>query len=150
MIIYKITNKINGKVYIGQTSSTIEKRWKKHQYDAYGKRSWQIHKFQEAIKEFGADNFTVEQIDVAATKEEANAKEIYWIKQYNATEEGYNVSRGGKNSGRDCKVMNTCTGVVFNSMVEAAEVYGVTVESIRQAVKNPTWKCCGFHWKRAE
>lgn len=149
MIIYKITNKINGKVYIGRTSKSIKSRWKEHQCKAYGKRKWEICKFQEAIKEFGADNFIVEQIDVAATKEEANAKEIFWIKHYNATEDGYNVSPGGRNGGHYCKVMNTCTGVVFNSMVEAAEVYGVSVTSIYQAVKN-NWKCCGFRWKRVE
>lgn len=150
MKIYKITNKINDMVYIGRTSKSIESRWKDHQRDAFGKRSWQIHKFQRAIKDFGAENFTVEQIDVAATKEEADEKEIYWIEFYNATEKGYNTSIGGKNSGRNCKVTNVETGEIFVSMVEAANAYGVNVNAIRQAVKNPTWKCCGCHWKKAE
>ena len=148
MIIYKITNRINGMVYIGQTSKSLEHRWKVHCYSVKKKHS--CFKLQKAIAEFGADNFTVEQIDVAATKEEANAKEIFWIKHYNAIEDGYNVSPGGRNGGHYCKVMNTDTGVVFDSMVEAAEAYGVSVSSIHQAVKNPTWTCCGYHWKRVE
>lgn len=150
MIIYKITNKINGKVYIGQTKRSIEERWRGHCNQAFDKkRDYQKFKLQYAILEFGAENFTVEVIDYAATKEEANRKEIYWIKQYDSVENGYNTSPGGRNGGHYCKVMNTCTGVVFNSMVEAAEVYGVSVTSIYQAVKN-NWKCCGFHWKKVE
>lgn len=75
MKIYKITNKINGMVYIGRTSKSIEERWKVHCHNVKSKHA--CFKFQKAIAEFGAENFTVEQIDVAATKEEADAKEVY-------------------------------------------------------------------------
>ena len=145
MIIYKITNRINGKVYIGQTQTSLAARWRGHRSQVNKKHS--CFKLHKAIAECGAENFTVEQIDIATTKEEANEKEIYWIGFYNATENGYNTSRGGKNSGRDKKVMNVETGEVFASMVEAAKAVGVTTEALRQAVKNPTWKCRGCHWK---
>jgi predicted GIY-YIG superfamily endonuclease len=146
MIIYKVTNRINGMVYIGQTRTSLEKRWSSHRSAVNSRFS--CFKLQKAIKEYGAENFTIEQIDCAATKDEANSKEMYWIKHYNSVENGYNTSPGGRNGGSYIKVMNVETGEVFNSMVEAGKAYGVSCNSIRQAVKNPTWVCCGYHWRK--
>ena len=148
MLIYKVTNKVNGKVYIGKTKGSVEARWKKHCYQAHDqKRDHMKFKLQYAILEFGAENFTVEQIDCAATTEEANQKEMYWIKHYDSIEKGYNTSPGGKCGANYTKVMNVETGEVFSSMIEAAEAYGVSHAAIPQAVKYG-WKCCGFHWKK--
>lgn len=148
MTIYKITNRINGKVYIGQTKKKLEVRWRRHCNDT--KCKWKCFKLQKAILEFGKENFTVEAIDVAVTEDEANAKEIYWIKFYNAVEDGYNTAIGGKGGGHYRKVMCVETGQIFNTMVEAAKAVGVTHRSIHQAVKNPTWKCAGYHWADAK
>lgn len=141
LIIYKVTNKTDGKVYIGKTKGSLETRWKQHCHNAFGKREWLKAKLQYAIQEQGADAFTVEQIDCAATNEEANAKEMYWIKHYDSIEKGYNTSPGGRNGGHYRKVMNVETGEVFNSMVDAAKAYHVTHGAIAQAVKNPSWLC---------
>ena len=93
MIIYKITNKINGKVYIGQTIKTLERRWKQHCTRAKNKR----YALCEAIKKYGKENFTVEQIDVACSRDELDTKEIYWIKFYDSmSPNGYNMTGGGK------------------------------------------------------
>lgn len=148
MIIYKVTNLVNGMVYIGKTKRSLETRWKQHCRDMNSRIA--CFKLQQAIKEFGAENFKIEQIDCAATKEEADAKEVYWIQFYHATEDGYNTSPGGKAGGNYRKVMVVETGQTFNSMVDAAKTFGVSVGSIAQAVKNPTWKCCGLHWKKAD
>lgn len=91
MYIYKITNKINNKIYIGQTVNTPEKRWKRHIQDS---KYLDTH-FARAIKKYGSDNFIVEAIDTASTKEELNQKEIYWINYYNSAKEGYNSTDGG-------------------------------------------------------
>lgn len=144
MKIYKITNKINGKMYVGQTKKSLEARWKQHQKDSNS--HFFCYKFQKAIREFGAENFTVEQIDCAANKEEANAKEVFWINFYNAVEEGYNTSPGGKSGGNYKKVMNVETGQVFDSQKEAAKHYGVNCEAIRQAIDKPHRKSAGHHW----
>lgn len=95
MIIYKITNKINGKVYIGQTVRTLKQRWKDHRSEAKDcKRGRAIHK---AIRKYGVENFTVEQIDVATCQEELNEKERYWIEFYDSMNrnKGYNLTNGG-------------------------------------------------------
>ncbi len=86
--IYKITNKINGKVYIGQ-SIHIEKRWKEHIFD--NRKNSLIHL---AIIKYGKENFSFEVIEECNQKE-LNQKEQYWIKKYNSFENGYNLTRGG-------------------------------------------------------
>ena len=81
MYIYKVTNIINGKLYIGQTTRFIQDRWERHINDALSNRL-DTH-FARAIRKYGPENFVVEQIDVASSQEELNEKEIYWIKFYN-------------------------------------------------------------------
>jgi len=92
MVVYKVTNKINGKVYIGQTTKTLQRRWTKHCIAA---KTDNIP-FHRALMKYGFDNFTVEQIDVASSQDELNKKEIYWIEYYNSLlPNGYNVCKGG-------------------------------------------------------
>ena len=57
--IYKITNVLNGKMYIGKTSSTIEERWKEHRHDAT-RKSKEYRPLYSAIQKYGADNFIIE------------------------------------------------------------------------------------------
>lgn len=96
MYIYKITNKINNKVYIGQTINDIETRWKRHCNDALTNRI--DTKFSRAIRKYGPDNFIVEQLDSATSKKELDEKEKYWIKEYNSTILGYNCTDGGEDT----------------------------------------------------
>lgn len=145
MIIYKITNKINGMVYIGQTKRSLEARWKAHCAAVNSRISY--FKLQKAIVEYGKESFAIEQIDVAATKDEADEKESYWIKHYNAIENGYNTARGGKDGGRRKRVTSVEDGLVFDSMIDAAKHYGRAPQAIWQAIKNPSWTCAGQHWK---
>ena len=94
MIIYKIQNKINGKIYIGQTVGTLEHRMSQHK--ANGKK---ISVIGNAIHKYGWDNFDVEVIDEAETIEELNRKEIYWIGYYKSlSPNGYNLELGGRNA----------------------------------------------------
>lgn len=88
--IYKITNKINGKVYIGQ-SIDIERRWKEHIQRDRTNTSL-IHL---AIIKYGKDNFDFDIIE-ECSQSELNEKEQYWIKYYNSFENGYNLTRGGE------------------------------------------------------
>ena len=59
--IYKVTNNINNKVYIGQTSTSIEKRWTQHKSAARTAKNNKII-FYNAINKYGEDNFTIDVI----------------------------------------------------------------------------------------
>ena len=86
--IYKVTNKVTGKSYIGQTRNTVEFRWRQH-YNAKDNKY-----FHRAIQKYGKDQFevsTIEQCDVSKLDE----REIYWINHYDTFNNGYNMAKGG-------------------------------------------------------
>lgn len=88
MDIYKITNLVNGKVYIGQSARGIWQRFSRHIVDATsGKLDTHLAR---AIRKYGKGNFVVECIDTADTQEELNQKEQYWIRYYDSVRTGYN------------------------------------------------------------
>ena len=94
MIIYKSTNKITGKVYIGQTIQTLDKRIKGHIKES---KMDKTRPFLLSINKYGANNFIFETIDLANNLDELNDKEIHWINFYNSVSpNGYNVTGGGQ------------------------------------------------------
>lgn len=90
-IIYKITNLINGKCYVGQTKGSLDYRWYHHCHKS--SKCLGIH---NAIIKYGKENFRIEEIDSATTKDELNFKEAYWINKLNTISPcGYNLKTGG-------------------------------------------------------
>jgi group I intron endonuclease len=89
MYVYKITNKINNKIYIGITVRTVEERFLEHFYRRSERKH--LHLYSSIIK-YGFENFEVEQIDSAKNQKGLFEKEIYWIQYYNSTNPkiGYN------------------------------------------------------------
>jgi len=90
MIIYKTTNLINGKIYVGQ-----DKNNNPHYYGS-GKL------LKAAIKKYGQKNFKKETLEECYTPQELDEKEIYWIKTLNSVDKniGYNISDGSKEGDR--------------------------------------------------
>lgn len=96
--IYKITNVVNNKVYIGQ-SVDIDRRWIQHQHCAFwaGKANKLYYcDLYKAMREFGLSNFKHEVIEECAI-ECLDEREEYWIQYYNSFENGYNMTHGGEN-----------------------------------------------------
>ena len=91
MFIYKITNKINGKCYVGQTTQAVEHRFYEHCY----KNSKSA--INNAIKKYGKDNFIVEIISECSSKNELLKQETFYIKSFNTIyPNGYNLTTGGE------------------------------------------------------
>lgn len=103
-IIYKYTNKINGKAYIGQTVDS-KNRHLKHLKSSYDKKQkdYGVY-FHKAIRKYGIDNFKYEIIVVISSpsKEELrrqlNKAEIFYIDQFDTYKNGYNLTIGGEGS----------------------------------------------------
>lgn len=94
MVVYLISNKDNGKMYVGQTRRMLSRRILQHKHPS-GTRSY----IKNAINKYGIDNFRVVELDTAFTQDELNAKEIFWIKTLNTiAPRGYNLELGGFNS----------------------------------------------------
>lgn len=111
-IIYKATNKINNKVYIGQTIKSLQERIYAHVYRAKKSLNITHTHFINAIRKYGENNFIWEVIDSGENQEELNQKESYWIKYYNTIENGYNIQEGGQESSSD-KFVLACGGKPF-------------------------------------
>jgi len=90
MVVYKITNKLNGDCYVGKTTTTVQKRFYKHQYNAL-KLNFETHLYR-AIRSYGIENFLIEEVDTASTIDELNRKEINLIQKISPN---YNMTRGG-------------------------------------------------------
>jgi group I intron endonuclease len=96
MIIYKITNTVNGKIYIGQTKCSLEKRIGEYKSSSKNEKVYQ--RILQAIKKYGFEKFIFEILEECAI-DKLNEREIFWINFFDCTNitKGYNVSLGGKN-----------------------------------------------------
>lgn len=89
--IYKITNTINNKCYIGKTERTIKERWQEHRKQAK-KLDLPLYR---ALNKYGIENFSIEEIE-QCTSDIVDEREIYWINFYNSCKTGYNCTLGGE------------------------------------------------------
>lgn len=94
MIIYKITNLINNKIYIGQTTKTAECRFDRH----WKERNCFDRYLHKALRKYNKNDFKIEVLASAKCKKDLDFLEIYFIKYYNSNncEIGYNLTLGGE------------------------------------------------------
>lgn len=91
MIIYLITNIVNGKQYVGQTRRKAQRRWRQHITDSKHKSA--LH---NAINKYGEDSFYLQILDEANSQEELNELERHWIFELSTLKpSGYNLTTGG-------------------------------------------------------
>ncbi len=98
MIVYKAKNKINNKIYIGQTVRSLE--WRKYHHELLARRGSKIY-FHNSIRKNGSENFEWEILCECKNRKELNQKEIMYIKRYKTLNRnfGYNTTPGGSNGG---------------------------------------------------
>jgi group I intron endonuclease len=92
--IYKITNKVNGKCYIGFTNKTLIARFRKHVNSSTSGSNVILHK---AIRKYGRENFTIEVLEKSEDEKFLlEERESFYIQKYNTLENGYNMTLGGQ------------------------------------------------------
>lgn len=89
-IVYKISNSVNDKIYIGSTTRQLGLRWTEHKKTS--KRS--NRPLYKEMREFGVDKFSIEIIEVVDVRDLLD-REAFWILQYKSYDIGYNISRTG-------------------------------------------------------
>lgn len=93
--IYKITNKINNKIYIGKANNS-DRRWRDHQRLAFTEGHKEYEKvLYKAFRKYGIENFSFEIIEELEDYSISGEREIYWIQYYDSYNNGYNENLGG-------------------------------------------------------
>lgn len=156
-IIYLCINKINQKKYIGITSRTLKKRFINHFSEAYNKNSNKYNTpFKQAIRKYGKENFDIKILEQVNTLEEANMKEIYYIKFYNSycyqkNSDGYNATLGGdgvKNYNKIVKIdPNTGDILEFYNTISEAETKN-NISHISECINGKFKTAGGFCWEK--
>jgi group I intron endonuclease len=149
MIIYKITHKESGKLYIGQTTQSLTERLWQHSHRSPS----QSHRsaIYNAIIKYGIEAFTIEQIDTAISIANLNLLEIKYIAQYNSlSPNGYNLLKGGDN--KEChietkaKISETLKGRPIKNRMNGAPK-GRKVSDERKAMISATMTGVSQPWK---
>jgi group I intron endonuclease len=96
-VIYKFTNKLNGKSYIGVTNRGFNVRLQEHILASSNPK----FKFHQALKKYDIGNFDYQiLVDCISTKDEANELEVYYVALFDSYKNGYNMTQGGGNRGQ--------------------------------------------------
>lgn len=155
--IYCITNKVNGKQYIGQTIQTVHRRWILHQGDA--KLDKNNRPLYNSFKKYGIDNFEIVEIfncesyDKDCIHSFLNIFEKLLISKYNTLHpNGYNMTIGGDSFGREEKPVKQYDKLgnlinTYNSLQEASAICGISTSNISNACLNRQKSSGGYIWR---
>ena len=135
MFIYCITNKINGKRYVGKTTQSIEERFKEHCKDSQKERC-EKRPLYDAMNKYGVENFIIECLEEIEDESTLSEREIYWINELGTYGKGgYNATKGG-----DGKVLYDYNEIIelynlgYNG-VKVAEKVGCNVDTVYNVLK---------------
>ena len=151
--IYKITNKINNKVYIG-CSKDIHHRWIAHKSESVLEKNKQYnYSIHKAFRKYGIDNFSFEIIELLP-EEQLFDREKYWINYYNSYNNGYNETLGGDSGPSLPEEQNPNAKLSLQDVVEirtkilegamASEVYPIYASKISLRGFQHIWR--GESW----
>ena len=135
--IYCITNRVNGKKYIGKTIEPITKRFSEHCSEAQSGR-FRNRPLYNAMRKYGIENFSIERL-VECSEEELESYEILYIGRYNTYHNGYNATRGGDGkilydyksiislykSGLNIKEVSTKIGCTQDTVIKVLNVHNI-------------------------
>ena len=169
--IYKITNIINNKIYIGQTIKSVKHRWNQHKRNARYSIENKVydHHLARAILKYGTDSFIVETIeDIIADNRKLladtlNEKETYYIEFYNSFYNGYNSTLGGAGTRGTIESLSGQSKPIIQydldgnkigewpCLAKAAREIGLAEDSIRKIANGYKKYChkleCTWRWK---
>ena len=149
--IYKVTNKANGKVYIGKTTIEVQQRWNAHISNSFNQKSKERNfKFHNAIRKYGRDAFVVETIDDVEGDEETALREQYWIEFYDSIRTGYNTTLGGEGAtiysdeffikcwedGMTCEAIHKKYGLSRNTVLSRWRALYPREEIVKRKIRN--------------
>lgn len=129
--IYQITNDINGKIYIGKTEFSIEKRFKEHCQDAFRDRN-EKRPLYAAMRKYGVEHFHIELIEETDNPEE---REVFWIENKRSFKNGYNATIGGDGKKYIDYDLVISTYKEIKSIVDTAKALNISADSVSNILR---------------
>lgn len=129
--IYKITNDINGKQYIGKTERTIEQRFIEHCQN-YKKEKLEKRPLYAAMRKYGIEHFHIELIEETSDPEE---REKYWIEYFGTFKNGYNATIGGDGRAYIDYDLIVATYKNILNTTKVAEILNINKDTVRDILK---------------
>lgn len=132
--IYVITNKINGKQYVGQTTYSIEKRFKEHkkQQNAPTRKKFPLY---SAFRKYGFENFIVSKLE-ECSEDELDDREKFWINKLDTYYHGYNATFGGGGVHKYDKQKIIDTLYKTKSVKETSKIVGCSIATIGDIISS--------------
>lgn len=130
--IYKITNDINEKIYVGKTERTVEERFKEHCKD-YSKPTCEVRPLYRAMNKYGVEHFHIELVEETDNPEE---REKYWIEYYGSFKNGYNATLGGDGKSYLDYELIYNTYLKTKNIKETARLCDCCEDSVSQVLSN--------------
>lgn len=127
--VYKITNSINNKVYVGRTIRSIEQRYKEHLQSLENGDTRHLY---SAMRKYGANNFKIELIEECSTLDEMIEKEAYYCELLEAYTKGYNMTTAGEINPMECEKARTS----HKRKMQSAEVKSKISETMKRIRAN--------------
>ena len=124
--IYQITYDINGKIYIGKTEFSIEKRFKEHCADAFKDRN-EKRPLCAAMRKYGVEHFHIELIEETDNPEE---REVFWIENKRSFKNGYNATVGGDGKKYIDYDLVISTYKEIKSIIDTAKALNISADSV--------------------
>lgn len=154
--IYKITNNINGKVYIGQTIQPVKERWYRHCSNSnyLSKQEKDMH-IKRAILKYGKQNFVIDVLE-ECPQEILDEREKYYISYYNSYANGYNGTKGGQKGAKPLQTPEEIQKDIVDlykygfSLCSLAKEFGIDKKTVKGILthhnvelrKTKTYKLC--------
>lgn len=155
-IIYKLTNKVNGKSYVGQTLHE-KQRLNTHKRAGKNKKlTYRALVVDYAIAKYGFENFEYTVLERDIPQNKLNEREIYWINYFDTLNTGYNLTKGGQNSSQLSKKKVTMYDFegnyirTFDSIQDAAELTNNSKSKICNCCKYKRRAAGGYQWRYAD
>ncbi len=149
--IYRATNQINGKIYIGKTTTDrwdknkdpIVERWNEEVKTSYSNKEHglSMRYIENAVVKYGEENFTLQEQDRAYSEEELNQKERYWIKELDTMnpDKGYNMTEGGEGGAFSEAAKEKLSQIMKEKYDTDPEYRDKQAQERRERANDPEW-----------
>lgn len=134
--IYQIQNDVNGKLYVGKTEFSLEKRFKEHCQDAFRERN-EKRPLYSAMRKYGIEHFHISLIEETNNPEE---REKFWIEYLGTFKNGYNATIGGDGKAYIDYELVIATYSILQNQKAVAKAMDISVDSVRSILRQKNVK----------